>query len=103
MKRILRKDDGFTLVEMLIVLMIISLLLVIAIPNLSRNSEVAAEKSCDATIKLLQTQVYAYEIENNEFPTSLSVLKDEGYVDTITCPNNQPLTIDDDGIVNVSQ
>ncbi|TWI55994.1 competence protein ComGC [Halalkalibacter nanhaiisediminis] len=87
MKKIIRAEKGFTLIEMLVVLMIISVLLLIAIPNMTKNNEVAANKGCDATVKLLQAQVHAYEIETKEKLTSLSVLKDNGYVESIECPN----------------
>lgn len=91
-RKILSNDNGFTLIEMLVVLMIISVLLLIAIPSMTKNNEVAADKGCDATIKLLQTQVHAYEIENIKQNTSsltLEKLKEEKYVDNITCPNGK--------------
>ena len=52
MKKWLKLQKGFTLIEMLIVLMIISILLLIAVPNMSKNTKVANEKGCDATIDL---------------------------------------------------
>ena len=82
-------ERGFTLIEMLVVLMIITILLLIALPNMAKNNEVAAGKGCEATVKLLQTQVHAYEIEHGEKPSSLETLHEEGYVDQITCPNGE--------------
>ncbi|MBB5173107.1 competence type IV pilus major pilin ComGC [Texcoconibacillus texcoconensis] len=100
MKDYLRKSEqGFTLIEMLIVLMIISVLLLIAVPNMAKNNEVATDKSTEATIDLLQAQIAAYEIENRETPESLEVLKKEGYVDQIECPSGGELTIVDGQVV----
>ena len=97
--RLLRNQKGFTLIEMMIVLAIISLLLLIVIPNMTKSHEVASGKTCEATIKLLQSQVAAYESEKGVLPTNLSALKDEGYVDEVTCPGNTALTLNTDGKV----
>ncbi|KHF38086.1 competence type IV pilus major pilin ComGC [Halalkalibacter okhensis] len=86
----MKNEKGFTLVEMLIVLMIISLLLLIAVPNMSNNNEVAASKGCEATVKLIQSQVYAYEIENGKLPDKLEDLSPD-YVDKLTCPDDSEL------------
>ncbi|MEC2073796.1 competence type IV pilus major pilin ComGC [Alkalihalophilus marmarensis] len=99
MKKLLSNERGFTLVEMLVVLMIISILLLIAIPNMVKNNEVAGSKGCDATIKLLQTQVHAYEIETKEKPASLDVLETAEYIETKVCPNGAPLKIENGKVV----
>lgn len=78
---------------MMIVLMIISILLLVSIPNMTKNNDVASEKGCEATIKLLQTQVQAYEIEHNQKVSSLEELKASNYVERITCPNNEALDL----------
>ncbi|TSB44726.1 competence type IV pilus major pilin ComGC [Alkalicoccobacillus porphyridii] len=93
MKRYLYCKRGFTLVEMLVVLMIISILLLIAIPNMTKNNAVAGEKGCEATIKLLQAQVSVYEMEENESPTSISDLITGGYADQSSCPDGQTLEL----------
>ncbi|WP_227938542.1 competence type IV pilus major pilin ComGC [Alkalihalobacillus deserti] len=90
----LEKEDGFTLVEMLIVLMIISVLLLIIVPNMSKNNEIASGKGCEATIKLLQAQVHAYKLEKEDLPASLEVLTNSEYVDNITCPNGAMVNYD---------
>lgn len=93
MKKFVRAERGFTLIEMLVVLMIISVLLLIAIPNMTKNNEVAANKGCDATIKLLQTQVHAYEIEQGTVLTGLQDLEN-GYVESIQCPDGTTPVLD---------
>ncbi|WP_100373469.1 competence type IV pilus major pilin ComGC [Bacillus sp. FJAT-45037] len=93
MKKFLKHEKGFTLVEMLVVLMIISILLLIAIPNMTKNNEVAGSKGCEATVKLIQTQVHAYEIENGKKLESLQPLLDENYIETSTCPNGEVLKL----------
>ncbi|ARK31433.1 competence type IV pilus major pilin ComGC [Halalkalibacter krulwichiae] len=92
--KIVRKQDGFTLIEMLIVLMIISVLLLIVVPNMSKNNDVANDKGCEATVKLIQAQVHAYKLENTSFPQNLDVLESEKYVEKITCPNGADVGYD---------
>ncbi len=62
---------------------------------MTKNNEVAADKGCEATIKLLQTQVHAYEIEKGKDEAlTLEKLLDEGYVDNISCPNGKVPTFE---------
>ncbi|WP_158735117.1 prepilin-type N-terminal cleavage/methylation domain-containing protein [Alteribacillus sp. YIM 98480] len=44
---------GFTMIEMMIVLLIITVLLLIAVPNMVTNNNVAQSKGCDATIHII--------------------------------------------------
>jgi len=95
---LLKREAAFTLIEMMIVLMIISILLMIAIPNMTKSNKVVKSKSCEATVKLVQSQVAAYEAENNTTLTNLEQLKSENYVDSVTCPGGEPLELKD-GVV----
>ncbi|MBU9724195.1 competence protein ComG [Bacillus alkalicola] len=73
---------------MMIVLVIISILLLIAIPNLTKNQEMAETKGCEATKELIKAQVAAYEIDKGKKLVSLEELMSEGYVDRISCPGS---------------
>lgn len=58
MKKLKRKTrKAFTLIEMVIVLFIISILLVLIIPNLGTQKTNAVNKTDEAFISTLQTQV----------------------------------------------
>ena len=95
MKKLLKNDRGFTLVEMMIVLLIISVLILISIPNVTKHSASIDEKSCQAFVKMVEGQVAAYKIETKNIPT-LENLEDEGYLpgENTTCPNGDTVTID---------
>ncbi|QHE52947.1 competence type IV pilus major pilin ComGC [Pontibacillus sp. HMF3514] len=95
----MKNEKGFTLVEMLIVLMIISTLLLITIPNIASNNNLVQEKGCDALIKLAETQAQAYRIENESLPTDLQTLVDDNFLEQSTCPGGDQLEILQDGTV----
>ncbi|RXI99481.1 prepilin-type N-terminal cleavage/methylation domain-containing protein [Anaerobacillus alkaliphilus] len=95
-----KNEMAFTLIEMMIVLMIISILLLIAIPNMSNNNNVANARGCDATIQLLQAQVGAYYVENKMYPKDLGDLSPK-YVETIVCPDKTVLMLTSDNKVVV--
>ncbi len=45
-------ERGFTLIEMLIVLLVISILLIITIPNITKNQSTIQSKGCEAFVKM---------------------------------------------------
>jgi len=51
MKRI-KQQAGFTLIEMLIVLLIISILILITIPNVTKHFATVDEKGCKAYVSI---------------------------------------------------
>lgn len=95
----IKNEHGFTLVEMLIVLMIISTLLIIAIPNIASNNNMVQEKGCKALIKLAETQAQAYKIENGTLPADLEILVTDNYLEQSSCPGGEALEILSDGTV----
>ncbi|ALX48072.1 competence type IV pilus major pilin ComGC [Lentibacillus amyloliquefaciens] len=90
-----KNQKGFTLIEMLIVLMIISVLIILIVPNLGDKSEEVYDKGCSALVTVVQAQTDAYFIEENEYP-SLDLLASNDYIteDQKTCPDGTELSID---------
>ncbi|CRH84951.1 competence type IV pilus major pilin ComGC [Streptococcus gallinaceus] len=65
MKRLLKmKAKAFTLVEMLVVLVIISVLLLLFVPNLSQQKDKVKETGAAAVIKVVESQAELYELYN---------------------------------------
>ncbi|SFA71223.1 competence protein ComGC [Lentibacillus halodurans] len=97
-----KNERAFTLIEMLIVLMIISVLIILIVPNLSDKSEEVHDKGCSALISVVQAQVDAYYIEENRYPSSLTQLESAGYIteDQKACPDGKELNVDDSGKVS---
>ncbi|WP_010530979.1 competence type IV pilus major pilin ComGC [Lentibacillus jeotgali] len=96
-----KNQRGFTLIEMLIVLMIISVLIILIVPNLADKSQEVNEKGCDALVTVVQAQSDAYFIEKNSHPT-IQDLVSNNYIndDQQTCPDGTALTIATNGIVS---
>lgn len=88
-------QKGFTLIEMLIVLMIISVLIILIIPNLSEKSKGVYDQGCDALVKVVQTQVESYYLDKGTYPLTLDALVTEEYIteDQKTCSNNKVLVL----------
>ncbi|BAC13866.1 competence type IV pilus major pilin ComGC [Oceanobacillus iheyensis] len=89
-----KKESGFTLIEMLIVLMVISVLMILIIPNIGEKSEDVHSKGCEALVSVVQAQVDAFLLENGQYPSSLEELIEMDFIteDQLTCPNNNVLT-----------
>lgn len=89
----LTNHRGFTLIEMLIVLLVISVLIILIVPNLGNRSADVHDTGCEALVSLVQAQADAYHIEKGRFPSSISELVSEQYIteDQTTCPNNDRL------------
>ncbi|MCL4934701.1 competence type IV pilus major pilin ComGC [Streptococcus suis] len=80
MKKILKlKKKAFTLVEMLVVLGIISLLLLIFVPNLSKQKDAIQEKGNAAVVKVVESQMELYELEHDKEAT-VADLQQAGYI-----------------------
>ena len=93
-------NKGFTLIEMLIVLLIISILILVTIPNVTKHFATIDEKGCDAYVSMVQGQVQAFKIDKMKFP-NVSELIDEGYITTeeAKCPSGESIIIKEDGLV----
>ncbi|MEB7461378.1 prepilin-type N-terminal cleavage/methylation domain-containing protein [Staphylococcus succinus] len=72
--------DAFTLIEMLLVLLIISLLLILIIPNIAKQSKHIQATGCEAQLKMIDSQIEAYTLKFNKKPTSVEDLVTEGYI-----------------------
>lgn len=95
-------EKGFTLIEMLIVLLIISVLILITIPNVTKHFATIDEKGCSAYVSMVQGQVEAYRVDKMTYPTVADLIK-EGYITTeeAKCPSGEKITIDQEGKATV--
>lgn len=91
----LRNQKGFTLIEMLIVLLVISVILLITLPNVTKHNKNINSKGCEAFVSMLQGQVQAYHMEENQYPKDFQELSEAGYLESeqATCPDGSELEI----------
>lgn len=74
-----KDSSAFTLLEMAIVLVIISVLLLIIVPNISRHTDSANETGDQALVQTIETQKALYALENDG-PASPEALQKAGYI-----------------------
>jgi general secretion pathway protein G len=78
----MRNHRGFTLIEMLIVIVVIAVLASIIIPKLFGAVASSKESKRDAIVKTLQDAVNLYEADTGGFPATLAVLASTTRPDT---------------------
>lgn len=101
MRKIWNDQRAFTLVEMMIVLLIISVLILISIPNVTKHSANIDKKGCEAFVKMVEGQVEAYKIEFKKIPT-ISELSEANFLKGAdSCPNGDAIEIGADGSVEI--
>lgn len=92
-----RSEKGFTLIEILIVVFIISLILAIAVPNYTKSTEKAQEELCRNTRKMAEASLSLYILDKKKNGTSgitFQELIDEGYLkEEPLCPSGGTYTI----------
>jgi competence protein ComGC len=85
---------GFTLIEMVLVLFVISILMLLIIPNVVTQKEKVDAQGTKALVTVVQTQVELYEMEFGTKATSFEMLKTEKYLsDTQVKQANEKLKI----------
>ncbi|KAA1040111.1 competence type IV pilus major pilin ComGC [Macrococcus equipercicus] len=93
-KKVFRSDEGFTLIEMLLVLLVISVLIIVIIPNIAKQTDNVQQTGCQAQVKMVQGQIEAYRLQNGTTPASIQELVPEFLKSNqTTCKNGSQITI----------
>lgn len=97
------RPDGFTLLELIIVVTMIGILSVIALPNLLQSPRRANEAVLKTNLRTLRQVIDQHNGDKGFFPPTLEALVDEGYlrdipIDPITGLAEWGVEYDDGGI-----
>jgi type II secretion system protein G len=95
MRRHLRNSKGFTLIELMIVVVIIGILAALAIPRFTQASARAKEKEADGILKQIYTLQNAYYANNGTYASGDADLQTVGWDQNTTAglKNYDPPTI----------
>lgn len=98
----MRKRNAFTLVEMLIVLVIISALLLLILPNVMQHTQTAQAKGCEAQRNMVENQMMAYQMDVGKVPTVVQLIN-RGYLKKgqDQCADKRKIVIAKDGTVTI--
>lgn len=104
----MRRQDGFTFIEILIVMTIISIIVSIAVPLYQKSILRAKEAVLRNNLFTLRTVIDEYTFDKKKAPQSLQDLVDAGYlrqipVDPITGSNETWIVIREDALTAVDQ
>lgn len=85
----MRKERGFTLIELMVVIVIIAILAAVALPNFMGATERARESAVRSAVKTIQTALEMYATDNNGYyPTYIYSLTQGNYLPGGRFPNN---------------
>ena len=104
----MRRDAGFTLLELLIVMTIIGLLAAIAVPAYVSNVRSAKEAVLREDLHTIRTAIDSYTVDKQKGPQSLDDLVQAGYLrtmplDPITHRTDTWVTVQDTNLNSVDQ
>ena len=90
-QRVRRGRKGFTLVEIMIVVLIIGILLAIAVPNFIKARETSRTKGCIANLKQIDAAKEQWAMDNKKGTTDTPALTDLVGTGTTTYIKNTPV------------
>jgi general secretion pathway protein G len=79
----IRGESGFTLIELMIVMLIIGVLMTIAVPNYMAAVKAAKESVLKEDLHIMRNAIDSYTMDKQKAPQSLQDLVEGGYLKTI--------------------
>ncbi len=76
-------ESGFTLIELMVVMLIIGVLMAIAIPNYAAAIKAAKEASLKEDLHVIRQAIDSFTMDKQKAPQSLQELVEAGYLKSI--------------------
>jgi general secretion pathway protein G len=83
MRRTRSAQSGFTLIELMVVMLIIGILMAIAVPNYISAVRAAKESVLKEDLHVMRNAIDSYTMDKQKAPQSLQDLVDAGYLKSI--------------------
>ena len=80
-----QRQGGFTLLEIMVVIVILGILASLVVPNLMGNKEQADRQKAVSDIVALENALDMYKLDNSRFPTT-----EQGLEALVTKPQSEP-------------
>ena len=74
--KVSNNQKGFTLLELLVVVVIVGILTAIAVPRIGNLTQNAERSAVEANLRTIDSAIMMYRSETGSYPDSLDVLKD---------------------------
>lgn len=87
LKNIIKKQGGFTLLELLIVIVIIGILALLIIPNITSAPKKARDTQRKTDLKAIQKGLEEYFVSNNVYPSSTGTIGTGTVLNELTSGN----------------
>ncbi len=87
--RLRRSQEGFTLIELMVVILIIGLLATIVVQNLKGATDKARRIKAQADISAFKTALDRYYLDNGSYPTT-----DQGLAALVSAPSSGKVSAD---------
>ena len=86
---------GFTLLEMILVVSVLSILFLLSVPSIQKVLTTVDEKGCNALLKVVDAAIVQYRLETGYLPDDVYDLINHGYLSEsqIECSNGKKILI----------
>ncbi len=76
----LKNEEGFTLIEMTIVILVIAILLIVFLPNISKVNQNVNKTTDSALVQTIEAQKILYNAQENDKAADVEKLRASGYI-----------------------
>ncbi len=88
--------QGFTLLEMMIVLSVIAVVFLLSVPNISKVMGIINDKSCENQLKIVDTAILEFQLKYDDVPAGIKELVEEELLTErqAVCKNGKSIDIE---------